>query len=68
MTGTSTRVDMQVSDFLAFLKNRPDGERWELVGGVPIIMAPPRIAHQRIASNIERALNTMIKAVDLDRR
>ncbi len=31
-------------------------------------MASPRIAHQRIASNIERALNTVIKAVDLDRR
>ncbi len=24
MTGTSTHVDMQVFDFLAFLENRPD--------------------------------------------
>ena len=68
MTGTSYHVDMQVADFLAFLEHRPAGERWELVGGMPIMMAPPKIAHQRIASNIERALNNALEALGLQRR
>lgn len=67
MTGASA-IDMQVPDFLAFLEGRPQEERWELVGGVPIMVTPPKIAHQRIASNIERALNNAIEALGLDRR
>ena len=53
MTGTSTHVDMQVFDFLAFLENRPDEERWALVGSMPVMVAALGIAHQRIASTIE---------------
>ena len=68
MTGASDFVEMQISDFLAFLESRPDKEHWELVGGMPLMMTPPKIAHQRIASNIERALNTAIEARGLDRR
>ncbi len=61
-------IDMQVPAFLAFLEGRPESERWELVGGMPLMMTPPRIAHQRIASNIERALNAAIEVSGLDRR
>ena len=32
------------------------------------MMSPPKIAHQRIASNIERALNTAIETFGLSRR
>lgn len=68
MTSASNFIDMQVYDFLGFLESRPDGERWELVGGMPIMMTPPKIAHRRIASNLERALNTAIEAAGLERR
>jgi Uma2 family endonuclease len=36
---------------------RPDNERWELIDGVPVMMTPPTMRHQRIASNLERLLN-----------
>lgn len=68
MTGTSHHIDMRVQDFLAFLDGRPDEERWELIEGMPIMMTPPLIAHQRIASNLEQALNKAIAARGLDRR
>ena len=67
MTGASI-IDMQVPDFLVFLEGRPETERWELVGGMPVMMSPSKIAHQRIASNIERALNTAIETFGLSRR
>ena len=38
VTRASNFIDMQVHDFLAFLESRPDEERWELVGGMPIMM------------------------------
>ena len=47
---------MNLPEFLCFLHSRPDEERWELIEGVPMMMPPPRIAHQRIASNLERHL------------
>ncbi len=46
-----------VEEFLAFYDTRPDGERWELIDGVAIMMTPPTKAHQRIGSNLARALN-----------
>jgi Uma2 family endonuclease len=39
----------------------PDEERWELIGGIPVMMAPPSIRHQRIASNLERLLNDALR-------
>jgi hypothetical protein len=48
---------MNVPQFLCFLHSRPDEERWELIEGVPMMVPPPKIAHQRIASNLERYLN-----------
>ena len=48
---------MTVADFHAFLAHRPDQERWELIAGVPMMMVPPKLAHNRIASNLERLLN-----------
>ena len=53
---------MNVPEFLGFLQSRPDEERWELIGGVPMMMAPPTIRHQRIASNLERLLNDTLRA------
>src|ERR1022692_4716580 len=38
---------MDVDEFIAFLETRPDGEHWELIEGVAVMMAPSSYAHQR---------------------
>jgi len=48
---------MSAVEFRAFQARRPDHERWELLGGVAMMMTPPTIAHNQIASNLERLLN-----------
>jgi Uma2 family endonuclease len=48
---------LSVEAFRIWVASRPDEERWELVDGVPMMMAPPTRDHQRIASNLERLLN-----------
>jgi Uma2 family endonuclease len=48
---------MSGRDFRAFQDKRPDHERWELVAGVPMMMTPPTLTHNRIAGNLERLLN-----------
>ena len=50
-----------VASFRAWLTSRPDEEHWELIGGIPIMMAPPNRRHQRIASNLEALLNAALK-------
>ena len=50
-----------VRTFRAFLDARPSRERWELIEGVPMQSAAPRIGHQRIASNFERRLNEALR-------
>lgn len=50
-----------VAAFRAFLEARPDDERWELIEGIAVQSAAPRIAHQRIASNFERHLNAALR-------
>ena len=42
----------------------PEDERWELINGVSMMMAPPRFVHQRIASNLERLLNDALETRD----
>jgi Uma2 family endonuclease len=43
---------MRFDEFLGFLSERPDGERWELVDGVPVMNAQPTDFHQAIAENV----------------
>jgi Uma2 family endonuclease len=52
---------LSVASYRAWLGSRPDEEHWELIGGVPVMMAPPNRRHQRIASNLENLLNTALK-------
>jgi Uma2 family endonuclease len=52
---------MSGAEFRAFQAKKPDYERWELLGGVPMMMAPPTIAHNRIAGNLERLLNERLE-------
>jgi len=34
---------MREEEFFAFLETRPDGEKWELIDGVPILNPTPAI-------------------------
>jgi Uma2 family endonuclease len=47
---------MSGAEFRAFQDTRPDHERWELIGGVPVMMTPPTLAHNLIATNLQRLL------------
>jgi Uma2 family endonuclease len=58
---------MSGPDFRAFQMDRPDHERWELIAGVPMMMPTPSIAHNRIASNLERQLNDALTRHDRSR-
>lgn len=53
---------MNVTEFVDFLQLRPDEERWELIDGIAMMMPTPKIAHQRIASKLERHLNDALRA------
>jgi Uma2 family endonuclease len=48
---------MDVDEFMAFLQTRPKEERWHLIEGVAVRMAPRSLAHQRIAQNLCELLN-----------
>ena len=53
---------MSIAEFRAWVESRPDEEHWELIAGVPTMMAPATRDHQRIASNLERLLNDALEA------
>jgi Uma2 family endonuclease len=46
-----------VEEFFALIESRPEEERWQLIDGVAMMMPPPTLVHQRIASNLARQLN-----------
>lgn len=57
-----TRAGMMSGcEFRAFQDGRPDRERWELIGGVPIMMAPATVVHNSIADNLCAILNRALK-------
>jgi Uma2 family endonuclease len=49
--------------FDAFRNERPKEEKWELIDGVPMMMPPPTLIHQRITRNIEHLLNARLQIV-----
>ena len=53
---------MTIDEFLAFTDERPSGERWELIEGVPIMNPSPTNWHQVICGNVYMALG-QVKAV-----
>jgi Uma2 family endonuclease len=55
-----------VDEFMAFLGTRPDGERWDLIEGVAVMMAPASYADQRITRNLCELLNDAFAAKRLD--
>ena len=63
--GDFIRMVPQVTleQFHAFRDERPKEEKWELIAGVPHMMPPPRLIHQRIAGNLEALLNERLRFV-----
>jgi Uma2 family endonuclease len=55
-TAPWTRRPMTVDEFHAFTDTRPDGEKWELIEGEPILNASPSRFHQWIVINVVVAL------------
>ena len=49
-------VGLTIEEFLAFTATRPDGERWELIEGQPVLNPSPLRIHQQIGGNIYRVL------------
>jgi Uma2 family endonuclease len=47
---------MLFEEFLAFAQRQPDGERWELIDGVPTLSPSPTDFHQVILINLATAL------------
>jgi Uma2 family endonuclease len=55
-----------VEEFFALMESRPEEERWQLIDGVAMMMPPPTLVHQRIASNLARKLNDAFDAARLE--
>lgn len=55
-----------VEEYLAFIESRPEEERWQLIDGVAMMMPPPTLRHQRIASNLARLLNAQLEKAHPD--
>jgi Uma2 family endonuclease len=53
---------MDVDEFMAFLEMRPKEERWDLIEGVAVRMAPHSLAHQWITRNLCELLNCAFAA------
>jgi Uma2 family endonuclease len=47
--------------FLEFYMTRPEGERWQLVDGLAMMMVPANRKHQRIARNLFRILDDALE-------
>ena len=56
------RPRMTSDEFLAWAMQRPEGERWELVGGELVSMSPERSGHALVKARVWRALDDGIKA------
>jgi Uma2 family endonuclease len=54
---------LTMEQFHAFRDERPKEEKWELIDGVPIMMPPPTLIHQRIADNLNQLLNERLREV-----
>ncbi|GJE70367.1 Uma2 family endonuclease [Methylorubrum podarium] len=50
---------MRVVEYRDWAATRPDGERWELIEGVPVLMSPAKGRHQRIVMNIAKHLDDL---------
>ena len=56
---------MTADEFIAWAMERPDGERYELVAGEVVAMAPERVAHARSKFRIARRLANAVEEAGL---
>lgn len=56
---------MTIREFLGFYETRPDGERWELIDGEPVMTPPPAIQHQAIILELTIRLLALIDGLRL---
>ncbi len=61
-----TSGTMDIEEFRGFIETRPTEERWHLIEGIAVRMAPPSLAHQRIAQNLCELLNRLFAAHSSD--
>jgi Uma2 family endonuclease len=52
-----------LEEYFALTETRPQEERWQLIDGVAMMMPPPTLVHQRIASNLAFELNGHFRAM-----
>jgi Uma2 family endonuclease len=57
------RPQLTMEQFHALRDERPKEEKWELIDGVPMMMPPPTLMHQRISRNLENLLNARLLEV-----
>lgn len=50
---------MRVAEYKLWAEPLPDHERWELLDGEPVLMAPPAARHQRIVTNLLKHLDAL---------
>ncbi len=62
---SSARARMTADEFIAWAMDRPEGERYELVKGEIVGMAPERLAHARTKGAVYAALRDAIGAAGL---
>lgn len=56
------RPRMSVAEFVEMIRPYPDEERWELLDGEPVLMAPQSERHQGIVGNLYAALRAIAKS------
>jgi len=57
---------MDIDEFMGFVQMRPKEERWHLIEGIAVMMAPPTLTHQLIAFNLCEILNRAFAAQGRD--
>jgi Uma2 family endonuclease len=61
----AAELRMTADQFVAWAMRQPEGERYELVAGEVVAMAPERAGHSRAKSRIHRALADAVAAAGL---
>ncbi len=56
--------EMTVDEFYAFTDTKPDHEKWELIGGKPVLNASPSDIHEKIVMNVGTALSNRERELD----
>ena len=56
------RPRMSVAEFVELIRPYPDEERWELLDGEALLMAPQSERHQMVVANLMRGLDRLAKA------